>query len=152
VKLDLNTPEFTDLLRTAPLADKIATVTAVLVTEKQVMSTVVNGDFVETVNTAHPGDFIVTNPSGEQYILTAENFHSRYEATDELGVYQARGSIRVIKNPTGEPVEIIAPWGEPQFGDSDCYFAVTVAGPEDEVTSDRYIIENQAFLYTYKFR
>lgn len=63
---------------------------------------------------------------------------------------QAKGRIRVYLNPTGKNVEIIAPWGEKQFGDSQCYFASAV-GENLEPTSDRYIIGHDEFEETYAF-
>lgn len=106
------------------------------------------GNFVETENVAQPGDWIVTNPDGEQYILTNENFHSRYEKTSEAGVFKAIGTIKAIQNPFHKNIEIIAPWGSPQYGDTESWLAITLKDGEP-VTGDSYLIENGAFAHTY---
>jgi hypothetical protein len=49
-------------------------------------------------------------------------------------------------------IEIVAPWGEPQFGEVDCLLAVTVEDENDSISGDRYIIERKAFEATYKVR
>jgi hypothetical protein len=145
-KVDIQSDVIGEKLLAAPLFQKVGTVEAVKVTKPTVVETIVNGDFVETVNVAQPGDYIVTNPSGEKYILKEENFLKKYIPTDNPTVFNARGLIRVIKNPYKKPVTIIAPWGAEQHGDKDCYFALNVEG--DDLT-DRYIIENKAFHETY---
>jgi hypothetical protein len=152
VKLDIQTSDFADAFANAPLADKQGTVLARQVTETETIVTIVNGDFTETTNTAHAGDFVITNPNGEEYILEADNFTKRYKATGAAGVYQARGTIRFIDNPTGASIEIVAPWGAPQYGDADCLLAVSVEDENDAISADRYIIERKAFDATYKVR
>jgi hypothetical protein len=130
---------------------KNALVTAEQVEVETEIVTIVGDGFVETTNTAQPGSFIVTNPSGERYILKEDNFRARYQKTDTAGVYRARGFILAIDNPTAKDIEILAPWGEPQFGDARCLLAVTLDGPDDEaVGKDRYIIERDAFEQTYE--
>ena len=54
-------------------------VTAVQVQVETPVETVLADGTKETTNTALPGDFIVTNPGGEQYVLKPEKFQSRYE-------------------------------------------------------------------------
>ena len=39
------------------------------------------GEEVETVNTAKKGDYIVRNPTGEEYVLSADKFKKNYLAT-----------------------------------------------------------------------
>lgn len=149
LRLDLQTAEFTEALQNAPLFTKFGTVDAEQVTEERVVSTVMKDGFVETVNTAQPGDFIVTNPDGEQYVLPAAKFLARY--TMENGKWTAYGLIHAIQNPTGKPITITAPWGEDQHGAADCFIATTVDSAEQtDVTDDRYIIEYDAFQHTYK--
>jgi hypothetical protein len=73
-----------------------------------------------------------------------------YEPTDVEGVFRAKGMVRAIPNPTGQSVEITAPWGEPQYGDAECLFAsVYDPAQPDVVGPDRYIIDNDSFLATY---
>ena len=105
--------------------------------------------YVETVNTAYPGDAIMTGPKGERYVLTADNFSAMYEPlTDEAGDvvngrYVPKNIIKRIKNPTGQEIVIDAPWGGDQTGEADCWLV------ESQINGDQYIIEASAFDATY---
>lgn len=57
---------------------------------------------------------------------------------------------RAVDNPTGQDIQIMAPWGELQFGGPDCKIA-TVFDPDNPngVGPDRYIIGRQEFEDTY---
>jgi hypothetical protein len=149
-KVDLSTEEYTAKLAEAPVFAKKAEVSAVVAAAGQEVRTVLANGTEETVNYTEEGDVIVTNPGGEQYILKSDNFTKRYEATAQEGIYRAKGMARAFKNDTGAPIEIMAPWGEPQFGDENCLIA-TVFDPEnpDEIGSDRYIIGGDEFAATY---
>jgi len=151
-KVDVQTPEMTELLAVAPLMDKIGEVIARQVEVLTPVSTVINGEFVETENFAQPGDFIVTNPGGEDYVLTEANFWTRYNASGRHGIYVPKGSIRVIPNPYNDDIEIDAPWGAPQFGEKDCYIAVSITSDINDISTDRYIIAADALAETYAFR
>ena len=148
--LDISTPEYTQMLVEAPVFAKKGTVEARQVTVPEEVTTTLADGTQETVNTAVPGDFVITNPGGERYILKPDNFAKRYEATDEAGVYRAKGMARAFQNPTGAEIDIMAPWGEVQHGGPDCMIATTY-DPEnpDEVGSDRYIIGAAEFVDTY---
>ena len=104
----------------------------------------------ETNNTANEGDWIVTNPAGEQYIISEQKFLSRYEPTDTDGTYKAKGSCRAIKNPFGTPIEIMASWGEPQTGDENCMIADTCNADGDNMGGEPYLIDGAAFAETYQ--
>jgi len=147
-KIDIHSPAITKLLTNAPVYEKTATVKARRVTSSQNVTTAF-GDFVETKNTAKVGDWIVTNPDGEEYILTDENFRSKYESSSTAGTFKAIGKIKAIKNPYKKDIEIVAPWGSPQFGDANSWLAVSLDSSGKPVDSDRYIIENGAFDHTY---
>jgi hypothetical protein len=149
-KVDLSTEEYTAKLAEAPVFAKKAEVSAVTATAGQEVRTVLANGSEETVNYAEEGDVIVTNPGGEQYILKPDNFAKRYEPTTEEGVFRAKGMARAFKNDTGAPVEIMAPWGEPQYGDENCMIA-TVFDPDNpnEIGADRYIIGADEFAETY---
>ncbi|MEO5950690.1 MAG: PGDYG domain-containing protein [Candidatus Saccharimonadales bacterium] len=149
-KLDLSTEEYTAKLAEAPVFAKKAEVHAVVAVGGEKIETVLANGIVETVNIANSGDAIITNPGGEQYIIPAETFTKRYEATTEEGVFRAKGMARALKNDTGAPIEITAPWGESQFGDENCLIA-TVFDPDspDQIGSDRYIIGADEFADTY---
>lgn len=133
----------------APLWRKSAVVTARQLAEPQALKTMLSNGLVETSrDVVEAGNWIITNPSGEEYAITDEKFKKLYEGTKEDGRYQAKGIIRAYQNPTGNPVEITAPWGEKQYGDENCWFA---AGTDDQLnpTEDRYIIGDKEFRETY---
>lgn len=146
--LDIHTPAFSALFKNAPVYRKNAVVKARKVLKEELLETVLSNGFVEITRLVPVGCWIITNPGGEEYAIPNERFHSRYEETDIPGVYHAKGEIRAIKNTTGKPVEIIAPWGGSQFGDSDCIIA---SGCDENMnpTDYRYIIGYQEFLDTY---
>jgi hypothetical protein len=88
----------------------------------------------ETVNTARPGDRIVTNLDAHGvplvdrdgnhnvYVVKADKFVTLYElgnTTSPLGqTYRARGTVEAIAFPGG--FDILAPWGERQLADNGC--------------------------------
>lgn len=147
--LDLQTPEMTQRFAEAPLFIKSAIVTARdAVPGEKITTTLADGTH-ETVNVSEEGGKVVTNPSGEEYVLTGENFSKRYEALED-GRYRAKGACRAFVNPTGEDITIIAPWGEEQHGGPDAMVAVAVDLAEpDKIGSDRYIIGGKEFAETY---
>ena len=105
---------------------------------------------VETVNTANPGDAIITGKKGERYVVSAEDFSKLYEPlTDENGVitdgrYLPKNIVKCMKNPTGQEIIIDAPWGGEQTGRADCMIV------ESQINGDRYIVERSAFEMTYE--
>jgi len=149
-KVDIQSDAVTYLLGISPLFEKTVVVEAREVFIEEEVKTIVGDGFLETTNIAKPGDFIVTNPTGEQYILGAKKFASRYEKTSVAGFYKARGRIRAVLNPYGTDIEILAPWGEPQFGDAQCLLATSVDDLDTPIGTDRYIIEAAAFVATYR--
>lgn len=142
---DLHSPEMSEAFANAPVYEKTATVAAILVVEPHEVVTVVGDGFVETTVIAQPGEYVVRNPGGERYVLPAEKFCARYIHLDGV-LYQSKGLIRAFRNNTGSPVTILAPWGEEQHGDDECFFAQALDNPD----IDRYIIENEAFFATYR--
>jgi hypothetical protein len=148
--LDLQTDEWTAKLAQAPIYKKTGKVKAQVAQGGEIITTTLADGADETTNSANPGDVIVTNPTGEQYIIGSEKFDSRYEKTNEDGVFKAKGKARIEPNPTGQPIKITAPWGEEQFGDADALIA-TLYDPDkpDEVGPDRYIIGRDEFNSTY---
>lgn len=150
LELDLSTDEWTERLGGAPVFAKKGKVQARVAAEREEVRTTLADGTEETVNVAEPGDVVVTNPGGERYVLKADNFAKRYEATEEEGVFRAKGMARAVANPTGTDIEIMAPWGEPQYGGPDCMVA-TVFDPDqpDVIGADRYIIGGEEFAETY---
>ena len=148
-KVDRKAQEIMSALAEAPIYKKQGRVQARPAVPGETSTTVLASGAKETVNTAKDGDWIMTNPSGEQYIISGEKFFDRYEATAEEGVYSAKGYCRAIKNPFGEPIEIMASWGEPQTGDANCMLA-DICDAEGKLDGEPYIIEATVFAETYK--
>lgn len=145
--INLQDAENTERFNAAPLYRKSAVVTARRTTTAERLDTVLSNGLVETSREVPAGEWIVTNPGGEQYAISDEKFSSRYELRGD-GQYQAKGVIRAFQNPTGGDVEVMAPWGEMQYGDANCWFA---AGTSDDLnpTKDCYIIGGDEFKETY---
>jgi hypothetical protein len=86
----------------------------------------------ETVNTARPGDRIVTNLDAKGkplvdrdgnhnvYVIKADAFIKLYELADTpeilVATYRARGTVEAIEFRGG--FDILAPWGERQVAES----------------------------------
>jgi PGDYG protein len=104
----------------------------------------------ETVNTAQDGDWIVTNPSGERYVIHDRVFKARYSATADACVFTAKGSCRALVNPYGVPIEILASWGTPQTGGADCMIADVCDDDGSNLAGEPYLIDAQAFVETYR--
>lgn len=149
-KIDRKSAEILAALASAPVYKKYAKVKARPAVVGEEITTTLKGGAQETVNTAKDGDWVMTNPSGEQYIIPGKKFLSRYEATSEVGVYQAKGSCRAIKNPFGQPIEIMASWGEAQTGDENCLIADVCDERGANMEGEPYLIEAAAFAETYK--
>lgn len=93
------------------LARKCARVRARHVTREEKIASEMHDGFRETTNTARPGDYIVENPGGEEYVMSGEEFEQRYAKTDLEGVYEPTSApVRVVK--LDENVRFDAPWGE----------------------------------------
>jgi hypothetical protein len=146
-QVDVHSFEITQKLISSSLYEKTVLVHAYRVEHTHEIVTAF-GAFVETVNIAHVGDWVVINPDGEKYVLPEEQFFARYIATEIKDVYKSTGFIRAIQNPFGFPIEILAPWGKPQFGDEKCWLAVSLKNNQI-VSEDRYLIEAKAFVKTY---
>ncbi len=152
LKIDRKALSIMAALAEAPLYRKLGSVRARVAAEGEKNATVMADGSTETENTANAGDYIITNPSGEEYIIGAEKFLARYEATDEDGVFSAKGYCRAIKNPEGVPIEIMASWGEPQYGDGECMLADTCDANGEDMGGEPYIIEAAAFIETYAMK
>lgn len=151
MEIDLNNPEFTAILSEAPLYVRRAPVEARQAPERELIRTILQDGTVETERYAEVGDMIVTNPGGEQYVIKQDHFAQQYAETDVPGSYRSTDGIRACINPTGGPISITAPWGSPQFGESDCFVAMTVSlASPNQPTDVRYIIGADEFDETYE--
>lgn len=147
--VDRKAPEVMAALAEAPIFKKQGLVKARPALPGEKIVTKLASGAEETVNTAGEDDLVMTNPSGEEYIISRQKFLGRYEETSESGVYSAKGYCRAIRNPFSKPIEIMAEWGEPQQGDQNCMIADT-CDAEGKLTGEPYIIEDKAFQETYK--
>lgn len=95
-----------------------------------------------TKNVAGPGDWIVTNPGGEEYVIRAEKFAKLYEPKEgEPGLFVSKGvPVRAVR--TEKNITFIAPWGEMQ--------SVREGGYVIDNNGERYGIDRKAFTDTYK--
>ena len=155
VYLDVSTLDFSNIRETYSKVQDPSKAVEVEFSEtaQEIKTIITEGDGtkrVETVNTANPGDAIVTGKKGERYVVSADDFRKLYEPlTDENGMitdgrYLPKNVVKCMKNPTGQEIIIDAPWGGQQHGEADCWLA------ESQINGDRYLIERGAFEMTYK--
>ena len=149
VKIDRKSLEIIKALESAPVFKKQGGVGAHPAKDGEEITTTLESGAKETVNKANEGDWIVTNPSGEQYIISGKKFLERYESTEKAGIYLAKGFCRAIKNPFGKQIEIMASWGSPQTGDVRCFIADT-CDADGKADGEPYLIDADAFTKTYK--
>ncbi len=104
----------------------------------------------ETKNVAAPGDYIVTAPGGEQYVVKPDVFAARYKMKRGTGdVYLAHGEIVAVPNPLGRVLHLPMSWGEVQTGLADCMIA-DVFDPATKKRAGRpYIIDRTEIEKTY---
>jgi len=77
--------------------------------------TTITSDGKETTNTAMPGDFLLSGPSSEIYVVTPKNLAKLYEfrenpKTGDISIIPQPGKREVCRYE-GEPTSIPAPWG-----------------------------------------
>jgi len=123
---------------------------------------------LETTNKAVLGDFIIRNPTGEEYVLTKEKFLVRYDPTDkketingkEYGIFVPKGRCRGViftKELAAElnlPLDnneffFMAIWKEPMratIGD----MLVSPLDDAGNIGKEVYRIEKTSFEKTYK--
>jgi len=124
--------------------EKFARVEAREAQEGEKIVTQVKDGTIETTNIAHSGDWIITNPGGEQYIIPGDKFAKKYVPATELGEgwYKPAGgpqSFLQIK----QDITLIASWGEEQHLKAGAYLNITNPG-------DIYGVAEIEFHQTYK--
>lgn len=148
LQIDRKAKTITEAINTAPIFKKQGLVHARPAIPGEKITTILKTGAQETENIAKKNEVIVTNPSGEQYIISMERFLNRYEMTPEVGKFSAKGFCRAILNPFGKPIEIMASWGTPQTGDENCLIADT-CDASGQTTGEPYLIDGKAFAETY---
>jgi hypothetical protein len=146
--IDRKSPEISEALAKAPLYKKEALVHAHKASVGEEVVTVTATGDVETINIAKDKDWVITNASGEDYILPESIFSERCESTNVPGVYRSTGYCRAIENPYGKPITISASWGAPQNGDEHCLIADT-CDADGNLRGEPYLIDRTAFTQTY---
>jgi hypothetical protein len=95
----------------ARTAQKVARVRARPAQAGERVATIMKDGHVETENVAKAGDVVVTNPSGEQYLVAEVTFAKRYQPTETKGEFAPKAApVKALV--TNENVEFEAPWGE----------------------------------------
>ena len=96
---------------------KFARVQATQALEETPIVTILQDDTKETTNTAMPGDWIVTNPGGEQYVVSEEKFSKKYEPAPKLGDswYKPIGGVQRFMQ-ISEDMDFECNWGVQSIG------------------------------------
>lgn len=123
---------------------KFARVQAVQAKGGEVVETILKDGMREAKNIAKAGDFIVTNPGGEKYIVTGDKFAKKYEAALDLGEgwFKPKGTPQKFVQINQDMV-VMASWGERQVLKKGAYLNVTDL-------NDIYGVAADEFRGTYK--
>ena len=123
---------------------KFARIQAVEAQGGEVIETILADGTRETTNVAEVGDWIATNPGGEQYIIKPATFAKKYEPATELGGnwYKPKGGPQQFVQIKRD-MSVLASWGEVQNIKAGGYLNVT--NP-----TDIYGIGEEEFNNTYK--
>lgn len=114
------------------------------------VETILADGLQETKNVAIPGDYIVTGPRGERYVVKPDVFAARYERKPGTrDVHLARGEIIAAANPLGRAIHFRAAWGEVQTGAADCIIADVLDQGSQKRAGRPYIIGRAEFEETY---
>ncbi len=139
-----NTLKFLDIPTGKPAHyAKSARIQARPAQEGEKIVTVLKDGTQETENIANDGDWVVTNPSGEQYIVPGEKFAQKYEPAEELGEgwYKPTGLPQTFIQIHRE-LKIKASWGEQYLGSGSF---LNITKPEDV-----YGVAEEEFKETYE--
>ena len=147
-KIDRKSPEIMEALAHAKIYKKVAKVHARQSIASEIVSTELESGFKETKNTSNEGDWVVTNPGGEEYVIPHNKFSSLYELPGIDGVYKPKGFVRAIPNPFKKPIEITASWG-PQTGDENCFIIDSCDDKGESMALSPKLIGGKEFKDTY---
>ncbi len=148
-KVDRKAVHILAALAEAPIFKKVGLVQARRAFEGEEIITRLTNGTEETINIAKAGDWVITNPSGEEYLIDQEKFFAQYEPSNMEGSYEAKGYCRAVRNPFGKPIEIRALWGAIQTGDENCMIADVCDEKGENMELEPYLIDNKAFEETY---
>jgi len=125
----------------ANIFKKIAEVKARPAKPNECVFTIAEG-ILETKNVAKFGDYIVTNPSGEEYIISGEELHHRYHLKPGTSNTYVPVSPPVRVVFCQRPVAFKSPWGETMF--------LKAGGALVEHPNGCYGIQPELFAATYQ--
>ena len=120
-----------------------ACIRAEQVTKDTTITTILANGKKETSNIAISGDWIITNPGGEQYVVPNHKFIKKYKSAPELGEgwFKPLGQVQKFIEIT-EDLTFICSWGEEQFINKGGFINITNL-------NDIYGIARQEFFDTY---
>ena len=123
---------------------KFARIQAIQAKGGEKIETVLADGTKETTNTAAAGDWIVTNPGGERYVVAAAKFPKKYEPCPELGEgwFKPTGGVQKFMTAPRD-FNFICSWNEEQFIAAGGFINITDLG-------DIYGVAREEFLSTYK--
>lgn len=114
------------------------------------VKTILANRALETINRAEVGDYIVTAPAGEKYVVKPSTFLARYSLKPKTKtVYFAKGLVIAVPNPYSSPIAIISAWGELQYGARDCMIADIFDPDAGRREGQPYIIAYTEFRQSY---
>jgi len=106
--------------------------------------TIMKDGHTETKNIVKKGDMVVTNPDGEQYIISGDTFSKKYEIDpNNPKQYRPKGGAQEFI-PVQEDITFTAPWGEEMNIKKGGM--LNISGRE---TGDIYGIQKDEFEKTY---
>lgn len=145
VRIDLFSPEITAAFEAAPIYAKLGRATARPAVAGEVIDSILSNGHKQTSRTAVEGEVVLTYENGEQVIQEPDVFSSRWEPTEQEGIYRAKGLSRIIPNPTGRDFTVVTHWGL-QEGKAD-YLLAAVYDPAnpDVISDDRYAIGREVY-------
>jgi hypothetical protein len=152
IEIDRHAPAISEALtRDGKIYRKTGEVQAEQASAATLVETVLADGTKETKNMAAPGDFIVTAPAGERYVVKPDTFLARYvPKRGKTGLYTACGQIVAVPNPLGRPISIMASWGEAQHGSANCMIADVFDPATKQRKGQPYLIALAEFKKTYK--
>jgi len=149
-KVSLQTPEILAALTAAPIYEKYGDYQArEAVPGVEVETRLKDGQFETSYKQTHAGDMVVTQPTGEVYVVGVDEFSHRYDPTETEGVFSAKGLAKAIQNPFHKPISIDTPWGSIQNGDSEC-MVLLLCDADGNTHGEPYINDGESFAATYR--
>ncbi|MDB5194483.1 MAG: hypothetical protein JWN50_497 [Parcubacteria group bacterium] len=147
-EVDRKSEEIMKLLEKAPIFSRFGFVHIRPALEGERVITKLANGAEETENIAQKNEWVVRNPSGEEWIIDTDTFRF-YEPTEVPEKFISKGFCRAVKNPFGEPIEIMASWGSRQIGDENCMIVDACNEDASWTHGEPKIIDGDAFQATF---